>query len=349
MTNYKHTINLPKTEFPMRANLAKREPDILEFWDEINIYQKLREIGEGKEKWVLHDGPPYANGALHIGHAVNKILKDVIVKSKTMAGYDSPYVPGWDCHGLPIEHEVEKKLGREAYRKNPAAFRKACRSFATEQIDVQRQGFIRMGVIGDWFNPYLTMDFRTEADTVRALARILENGHMMHDLMTVYWCADCASALAEAEVEYFDKTSTTVDVRMEAADRQAVLDAFGVEDTKSDAPVSCVIWTTTPWTLPANRAVSIHTAFEYSLIKSTVTGGGFEYLIVASKMVESCFERYGISSYEVVAEIEGRELLGLQFGHPIEKHNRHVPMIPSEHVTLDAGNRACTYRSGSWT
>ena len=337
MTNYKHTINLPKTKFPMRANLAKREPDILEFWDEINIYQKLREIGEGKQRWVLHDGPPYANGALHIGHAVNKILKDVIVKSKTMTGYDSPYVPGWDCHGLPIEHEVEKNLGREAYRKDPAAFRKACRTFATEQIDIQREEFIRMGVIGDWFNPYLTMNFRTEADTVRALARILENGHMMHDLMTVYWCADCASALAEAEVEYFDKTSTTVDVRMEAADRQAVLDAFGVENAIGDAPVSCVIWTTTPWTLPANRAVSIHAAFEYSLIKSTVTGGGFEYLIVASKMAESCFERYGISRYEVVAEIEGRELLGLQFGHPIEKHSRHVPMIPSEHVTLDAG------------
>ncbi len=335
--NYKHTINLPKTDFPMRANLAKREPGILAFWDEINLYQKLREAGEGKEKWVLHDGPPYANGPLHIGHAVNKILKDVIVKSKTMSGCDSPYVPGWDCHGLPIEHEVEKDLGRDTYRNDPSRFRKACRAFALKQIDIQRQGFIRMGVIGDWFNPYLTMDYRTEADTVRALARILENGHMMHDLMTVYWCADCASALAEAEVEYFDKKSTTVDVRMAAADRKAALEIFGVDSTADDMPVSCVIWTTTPWTLPANRAVAIHSAFDYSLIKSAVAEGASEYLIIASDMIESCFARYGISDFEVVGQTEGRELLGLRFSHPIDKHDRQVPMIPSEHVTLDAG------------
>ncbi len=337
MTNYKHTINLPKTDFPMRANLAKREPDTLAFWDEIDIYQTLREAGKDKEKWVLHDGPPYANGALHIGHAVNKILKDVIVKSKTLAGYDSPYVPGWDCHGLPIEHEVEKKLGRETYRQNPAEFRKACRKFAGEQIEIQRKGFIRMGVIGDWFNPYLTMNFKTEAHTVRALGRIYENGHMMHDLMTVYWCADCASALAEAEVEYFDKESTTVDVRMAAAEREAVLEAFNVTENSDDCPISCVIWTTTPWTLPANRAVAIHSALEYSLIKSLRESGGFEYLIIASEMVESCFARYGISNYEIIARAEGRQLVGLRFAHPIDRHNLIVPMIPSEHVTLEAG------------
>ncbi len=337
MTRYKDTINLPKTSFPMRANLAKREPDTLAFWDEINIYQKLREAGQGRKKWALHDGPPYANGALHIGHAVNKILKDVIVKSKTLAGFDSPYVPGWDCHGLPIEHEVEKKLGREAYRKDPASFRRACREFATQQIDIQRQGFIRMGVIGDWFNPYLTMNFKTEANTIRALARIFENGHMMHDLMTVYWCADCASALAEAEVEYFDKSSTTVDVRMETADRDAVLETFGVTATSDSAPVHCVVWTTTPWTLPANRAVAIHSAFEYSLVKSPHPASEFEYLIIASDMVESCFARYGIDNYQVVAQLEGRELVGLRFAHPIDKHQLIVPMIPSEHVTLDAG------------
>ncbi len=337
MTHYKHTINLPKTEFPMRANLARREPDILKFWNEIDIYQKLRDAGEGKEKWVLHDGPPYANGALHIGHAVNKILKDVIVKSKTMAGYDSPYVPGWDCHGLPIEHEVEKKLGRKAFRNDPSGFRKACREFATRQIDIQRQGFIRMGVIGDWFNPYLTMNFKTEANTVRALARILENGHMMHDLMTVYWCADCASALAEAEVEYFDKVSMAVDVRMEAADRRAVLDVFGVSSAADDAAVSCVIWTTTPWTLPANRAVAIHSAFEYSLLRSPIAPDRYEYLIVATEMVQSCFERYGIGGYKVAGSTTGQELLGLRFAHPIDGHSRPVPMISSEHVTLDAG------------
>ena len=337
MTNYKHTINLPKTEFPMRANLAKREPDTLAFWDEINIYQKLREAGRGKEKWVLHDGPPYANGALHIGHAVNKILKDVIVKSKSMAGYDSPYVPGWDCHGLPIEHEVEKKIGRETYRNDPAQFRKACREFATQQIDIQRQGFIRMGVIGDWFNPYLTMNFKTEANTVRALARILKNGHMMHDLMTVYWCADCASALAEAEVEYSDKTSKTVDVRMYAADKEAVFKVFDFESDPDETPVSCVIWTTTPWTLPANRAVAIHPAFEYSLVKHLTEFGNSEYLIIASELLDSCLGRYGNTEHEVVGRAEGREMVGLQFAHPIHKHELIVPMIPSEHVTLDSG------------
>ncbi len=337
MISYKHTINLPKTTFPMRANLTRREPETLKYWNEIDIYQKLRQAGNGKEKWVLHDGPPYANGALHIGHAVNKILKDVIVKSKTMTGFDSPYVPGWDCHGLPIEHEVEKRLGRKAYRSDPSGFRKACREFAAQQIDLQRQGFIRMGVIGDWFNPYLTMNFKTEANTVRALARILENGHMMHDLMTVYWCADCASALAEAEVEYFDKVSTTVDVRMEAIDRAVVLDAFGVKSAADDVRVSCVIWTTTPWTLPANRAVAIHTSFEYSLIQSPLKSGGHEYLIVATEMAQSCFQRYGIEQYETVGRIEGRELVGLTFAHPVDGNDRPVPMIPSEHVTLEAG------------
>ena len=337
MTNYKQTINLPKTDFPMRANLAKREPDTLAFWDEIDIYQKLRATGQGKEKWVLHDGPPYANGALHIGHAVNKILKDIIVKSKTLAGFDSPYVPGWDCHGLPIEHEVEKKLGRKAYRQDPAGFRKACRKFAEQQIDIQRAGFIRMGVIGDWFDPYLTMNFATEANTVRALGRIFENGHMMHDLMTVYWCANCTSALAEAEVEYLDKTSTTVDVRMEAAEPDAVLDAFGIATNPDDTSVHCVIWTTTPWTLPANRAVAIHSALDYSLVKSPCETNEFEYLIIASEMVQSCFERYGIDNFEVVGQVEGRELIGLRFAHPIDKHDLIVPMIPSEHVTLEAG------------
>ena len=245
----------------MRANLAKREPDILNFWDEIDIYQNLREAGRGKEKWVLHDGPPYANGALHIGHAVNKILKDIIIKSKTLAGYDSPYVPGWDCHGLPIEHEVEKKLGRDVYRQNPGEFRKACRKFASKQIDIQRTGFIRMGVIGDWFNPYLTMNFETEANGIRALAQIMKNGHMMHDLMTVYWCADCASALAEAEVEYFDKKSKSIDVRMAAINPDAVLDVFDLNPAVGNFAVNAVIWTTTPWTLPANRAIAVHSEF----------------------------------------------------------------------------------------
>ena len=336
--NYKDTINLPKTDFPMRANLAKREPDMLAFWDEIDLYTRLREAGRGREKWVLHDGPPYANGALHLGHAVNKILKDVIVKSKTMAGYDSPYVPGWDCHGLPIEHEVEKKIGREIYRTDPSAFRKACRKFATEQIDVQRNGFIRMGVIGDWFNPYLTMNYETEANGIRALARIMDNGHIMHDLMTVYWCSDCASALAEAEVEFMDKISPTVDVRMMAIDRSAVMQVFGKQENDADAmSVSAVVWTTTAWTLPANRAIAVHPDFKYCLVRCSINAGADEYLILAEELVASCMARYGVGQHEIIASASGSELVGVVFGHPIDKDDRPVPTIVSEHVTLDAG------------
>ena len=335
--NYKDTINLPKTDFPMRANLAKREPDILAFWDQIDLYGCLREAGQGREKWVLHDGPPYANGALHIGHAVNKILKDVIVKSKTMAGFDSPYVPGWDCHGLPIEHEVEKKIGRDLYRNDPSAFRKACRQFATEQIDIQRNGFIRMGVIGDWFDPYLTMNFHTEANGIRALGRIFENGHVMHDLMTVYWCSDCASALAEAEVEYLDKKSTTVDVRMAARDLDGVARAFGLSPDAVGESVSAVIWTTTPWTLPANRAIAVHPDFQYSLVECAVDGKTTEFLILAEELVDSCMSRYGVDEHRVAATVVGSSLIGLGFGHPIESEDRVVPVIASEHVTLDAG------------
>ena len=336
MTDYKDTINLPKTKFPMRANLAKREPNILAFWDDIDLYQCMREVGRGKEKWILHDGPPYANGALHIGHAVNKILKDVIVKSKSIAGFDSPYVPGWDCHGLPIEHEVEKKLGRDIYRQNPRKFREACRKYAEKQIDIQRAGFIRMGVVGDWFNPYSTMNFHTEANIIRSLARIMKNGHMMHDLMTVYWCKDCQSALAEAEVEYFDKVSRAVDVRMIAIEPDAVFSAFAFNNRKGDAEVSAVVWTTTPWTLPANRAIAVHSNFEYSLVEVETTGR-CEYLIIASDLVESCMSRYKISQFKQVAEVSGRELVELMFGHPIHQTDFPVPTIPSEHVTLETG------------
>jgi len=321
----------------MRGNLPKREPDILAFWDEIELFSKLRETGRDREKWVLHDGPPYANGALHIGHAVNKILKDVIVKSKTMSGYDSPYVPGWDCHGLPIEHEVEKKLGRDLYRENPGAFRKACRKFASEQIDIQREGFIRMGVIGDWFNPYLTMNFHTEANGIRALAKIMENGHMVHDLMTVYWCKDCRSALAEAEVEFMDKKSTSVDVRLHALDSQTVLDVFGADAGLSLLSVSAVIWTTTPWTLPANQAVAVHEDFIYCLVQCSRASGGEELLIVAEDLLEACLERYSVDSHQVVGKAEGRELSGLYFGHPINTTEQPVPVICGDHVTLEAG------------
>ncbi len=337
MSNYKDTINLPKTDFPMRGNLPQKEPEMLARWHEMNIYQRLREVGQGKPKWVLHDGPPYANGALHIGHAVNKILKDIIVKSKTMAGYDSPYVPGWDCHGLPIEHEVEKKIGRQAYRDNPGEFRRACRQFATEQIDIQRQGFIRMGVVGDWFNPYLTMSYKTEASGIRALAKIMENGHIQHDLMTVYWCADCGSALAEAEVEFCDKKSTAVDVKMHADDRQSVLSVFKADAALEELPLSAVIWTTTPWTLPANQAIAVHSEFDYSLVRLTSPGQQDELLILATDLVASCVARYASETCQVVANASGSELAGLRFAHPVVQSAQIVPIILGDHVTLEAG------------
>ena len=336
MTNYKDTINLPKTEFPMRANLAGREPDILAFWDEIDIYQRMRDVGQGRAKYVLHDGPPYANGALHIGHAVNKILKDVVVKSKSISGFDSPYVPGWDCHGLPIEHEVEKKMGRDAYRDDPRAFRKACREFATRQIDIQRQEFIRMGVIGDWFNPYLTMNFHTEANIIRSLGRIVENGHLMHDLMTVYWCTNCRSALAEAEVEYRDKKSTSVDVRMLAVDADEVFRVFGLDSAPDDGATGAVVWTTTPWTLPANRAIAVNASLPYALVRCNGEQGS-EYLILAEELVDSCLVRYRYEGHEILARASGHELVGLWFGHPIHREETPVPVICGDHVTLDSG------------
>ncbi len=335
MTNYKDTINLPRTEFPMRANLAQREPGILDFWDQIDINSKLRKAGEGRKKFVLHDGPPYANGALHIGHAVNKILKDVIVKSKTLNGYDSPYVPGWDCHGLPIEHEVEKKFGRSTYRDDPKAFRQACRAFATEQIERQRIGFRRMGVIGDWFNPYLTMNYMTEANTVRALAKIISKGHLKNDLMTVYWCADCGSALAEAEIEYMDKVSKTVDVRLRATDRESVFSAFGASST-DEYPISLAIWTTTPWTLPANRAVAVNELIDYSLVQWESKNGS-EYVVLASELVESCVERFAIDTFKVVGTVSGKQLQGLKVNHPMFGADLEVPVIVSNHVTLESG------------
>jgi isoleucyl-tRNA synthetase len=336
MTDYKHTLNLPNTAFPMRANLARREPEVLAQWKQMDIYPRLRETGGGREKYVLHDGPPYANGSIHIGHVVNKVLKDIVVKSKTLSGFDAPYVPGWDCHGLPIEHEIEKQLGRNAYRADPNAFRAACRKFASEQIDGQRADFIRLGVIGDWYNPYLTMAPQTEANIIRALARIAANGHLHHGLMPVYWCADCGSALAEAEVEYQDKKSPTVDVRFPAQDPEALSQAFGA--TPSDAALSVVIWTTTPWTLPANQAVALHPEFEYALVEAVAASGAPERFIVAAELVEECMQRYAVQSHSVLATASGATLAGHSLRHPF--YERTVPLVLGEHVTLEAGTGA---------
>ncbi|MDH3281687.1 MAG: isoleucine--tRNA ligase, partial [Gammaproteobacteria bacterium] len=338
MVDYKNTINLPATKFPMKANLAQREPNILKRWAEIDLYRRLRETGAGRPVYILHDGPPYANGAIHIGHAVNKILKDIIVKSRILSGFYAPYVPGWDCHGLPIEHEVEKKVGKEAARADPRKFRQACRDYAGKQVAKQKTDFIRLGVVGDWERPYLTMDPRTEANIIRALAKIIAQGHVYHGALPVYWCSDCGSALAEAEVEYLDRTSPAIDVRFAAADEEALLRHVDVTAPGPGAgPVSVVIWTTTPWTLPANQAVALHPELEYVLIQ-VQRDGGMERLLVADALVDSLRARCKLEPGTVVARTTGARLENLRVKHPF--YDRDVPLILGDHVTTEAGSGA---------
>jgi isoleucyl-tRNA synthetase len=326
VSDYKKTLNLPNTAFPMRANLAKREPERLRRWQEEDVYGRIRKARSGRDQFILHDGPPYANGSIHIGHAVNKILKDIIVKSKTLSGFDAPYVPGWDCHGLPIEHAVEKKHGKAA-ELGYNAFRRACRAYAEEQIDNQREDFKRLGVLGDWDHPYLTMEYRTEAAILRALGRIIEGGHVYKGLKPVHWCLECGSALAEAEIEYHDKRSAAIDVRFPAVDSAALADTFGVD--AEGRPVSVVIWTTTPWTLPGNQAVAVHSDLEYSLVDA-----GDELLVLATDLVEPALSRYDIDG-RTVGHALGAKLENMRVRHPFD--DRDVPVILGEHVTLDAG------------
>ncbi|MBZ0105333.1 MAG: isoleucine--tRNA ligase [Sulfuricella denitrificans] len=325
MADYKDTLNLPDTPFPMRGDLAKREPAWVKAWQEKKLYQRIRTASKGRPKFILHDGPPYANGDIHIGHAVNKILKDIIVRSKTLAGFDAPYVPGWDCHGLPIELQVEKQHGKNI---DPAKFRELCREYAAGQIERQKADFIRLGVLGEWDNPYRTMDFKFEADIMRTLGRIQANGYLYQGQKPVHWCVDCGSALAEAEVEYEDKTSPAIDVAFAVKDVAALAGTLGM--TAPSQPVYAVIWTTTPWTLPANQAVSIHPDFTYDLIQ---TPRGI--LILAHDLAESCIQRYGFETVEVIAQVKGATLEHVQLQHPF--YERVVPVICGEHVTLDAG------------
>jgi isoleucyl-tRNA synthetase len=320
----KYPLNLPETSFPMRGNLAQREPAWLADWQDKKLYQKIRAARKGAKKFILHDGPPYANGDIHIGHAVNKILKDVIVKSKTMSGFDAPYVPGWDCHGLPIELVVEKNHGKNI---DPAKFRELCREYAAEQVEKQKKDFIRLGVLGDWDNPYLTMDFKTEADIMRALGDINKNGYLYQGSKPVHWCTDCGSALAEAEVEYEDVNSPAIDVGFKVVDNAVLSKAFGVEvigDTLA------VIWTTTPWTLPANQAVSVHAELDYDLIQ---TNKGL--LILAHDLVVATLARYEAEESRVLATCKGADLNGLLLQHPFD--DRQVPVICGDHVTTEAG------------
>lgn len=320
----KYKLNLPETSFPMRGDLAMREPAWLKQWQDKQLYQRIRKARIGAKKFILHDGPPYANGDIHIGHAVNKILKDIIVKSKTMSGFDAPYVPGWDCHGLPIELVVEKAHGKNI---EPAKFRELCRAYAAEQVEKQKKDFIRLGVLGDWDNPYLTMDFKTEADIMRALGKIYDNGYLYQGSKPVHWCVDCGSALAEAEVEYEDVNSPAIDVGFKVVDNVALGKAFGVE-VKGDA--YAVIWTTTPWTLPANQAVSVNAELDYDLIK---TSKGL--LILVHDLAENTLKRYGLEGASVFACSKGENLKNIQLQHPFD--NRQVPIICGDHVTTEAG------------
>jgi len=336
--DYKATLNLPATEFPMRGDLPRREPQTLARWQAGDLYAQLRTNAKGRPSFVLHDGPPYANGAIHIGHAVNKILKDVIVKSKYLSGFDAPYVPGWDCHGLPIEIAVEKKHGKVGEKLDAAAFRTKCREYALEQIDVQRSDFQRLGVIGDWKQPYRTLDFKYEADMLRALAKIVDRGHLARGVKPVYWCFDCGSALAEAEIEYQDKVSPAIDVAYAARDAKALAAAFGIAPVEG-IELALPIWTTTPWTLPASLAISLGPDLDYVLVEGPDRDGKRRWLILAEALAESALLRYGVDSLAVHARAKGSALEGLLFAHPFYAE-RDIPAILGDHVSSEDGTGA---------
>ena len=331
MTDYKNTLNLPETGFPMRGDLAKREPAMLQNWYDKELYRKIRQVKKGKKAFILHDGPPYANGKLHIGHAVNKIIKDIIIKSKGLSGYDSPYIPGWDCHGLPIEQKVEEQVGKPGVKVTPAEFRQICRDYAASQVELQKADFIRMGVLGDWQNPYRTMNYDTEANIIRALGKVIKNGHLVKGAKPVYWCTDCMSALAEAEVEYYDKSSPAIDVKFKATDNQAVANKFGIN---TDLTINAVIWTTTPWTLPASRGIALNETVEYQLVQINDK----ECLILAAELVESVMKRADITDWTILGSCHGKDLELLRFKHPFLDFDE--PIVLGEHVTVDAGTGA---------
>lgn len=333
--DYRDTLNLPESPFPMRGNLAKREPGWIAAWEEKKVYAAIREAARGRPKFILHDGPPYANGDIHIGHAVNKILKDIIVKSRDMAGFDAHYVPGWDCHGMPIEIQIEKKYGKHL---PVAEVQSKARAYATEQIERQRKDFKRLGVLADWDHPYLTMNPGNEADELRALAAILRKGYVFRGLKPVNWCFDCGSALAEAEVEYADRKDPSVDVAFGFDDRTAIARAFGLEGEVDAGAI--VIWTTTPWTLPANQALNLHPDHEYALLRLAQPRETGPLLIVAAELAEACLKRWGLDG-EIVATAPGERLAGLAFRHPLHDadpgYRRLSPIYLGDYVTLDSG------------
>jgi len=336
--DYKTTLNLPATEFPMRGDLPKREPGILARWEEQGLYQQLRDNAAGRPLFVLHDGPPYANARIHLGHAVNKILKDIIVKSRYLAGFDAPYVPGWDCHGLPIEIAVEKKWGKVGVKLDAVEFRQKCREFAEEQIDIQRADFKRLGVTGDWDNPYKTLSFDFEANEIRALSKVIANGHLLRGAKPGYWCFDCGSALAEAEIEYQEKTSPAIDVAYTARDAQAVAQAFGVS-VPADVEVAVPIWTTTPWTLPASLAVSLGADIRYVLAEGPAHNGKRRWLVLAAALAERSLQRYGVDAVVLHGEAEGSALENQLLAHPFYPE-REILVLNGEHVSDEDGTGA---------
>lgn len=332
--DYKNTLNLPDTTFPMRGDLPKREPVWVKQWQENRIYEAIRQASKGRPKFVLHDGPPYANGDIHIGHAVNKILKDIIVKSRNMAGYDAQYVPGWDCHGMPIEIQIEKKYGKNLPVEEVQA---KARAYASEQIASQMKDFKRLGVLGDWDDPYLTMNFANEANEIRALGQILDKGYVFRGLKPVNWCFDCGSALAEAEVEYADRTDPAIDVAFPFADKPALAKAFGLSDVGDGA---IVIWTTTPWTIPSNQALNIHPEFDYSLVRVTPPLPTGPLLLIATDRVEACMKDWRLTG-EIVSTCKGEALSLITFHHPLTKfdagYGRLSPVYLGDYVTLETG------------
>ncbi|MEN5071718.1 isoleucine--tRNA ligase [Stenotrophomonas sp. TWI1183] len=336
--DYKATLHLPATEFPMRGDLPKREPGILSRWEDEGLYARLRDNAQGRPLFVLHDGPPYANGQIHLGHAVNKILKDIIVKSRYLAGFDAPYVPGWDCHGLPIEIAVEKKWGKVGVKLDAVAFRQKCREFAEEQIELQRRDFKRLGVIGDWDNPYKTLSFDFEANEIRALSKVFANGHIVRGAKPVHWCFDCGSALAEAEIEYQDKTSPAIDVAYVSRDAQQLAERFGVV-LPADVEVAVPIWTTTPWTLPASLAVSLGAEIEYVLAEGPTHNGKRRWLVLAAALAERSLQRYGVEGLVVHGRATGAALENLLLAHPFYPQ-RDIPLLNGDHVSDEDGTGA---------
>ena len=330
MKSYRGTLNLPGTGFPMKANLAQREPERLKQWQQANLYARIREKRKGQPTFILHDGPPYANGDIHIGHAVNKILKDIIVKSQGLNGKDAPYIPGWDCHGLPIELMVEKKLGKAGISVEPKAFRDACRDYAMQQVNKQRDDFKRLGVLADWDKPYLTMDYHTEANIVRALGKIIDAGHLHKGEKPVHWCTNCGSALAEAEVEYEDKQSRAI---YAAFPLKSPSDLTAIDIDKTVQTVAVLIWTTTPWTLPANQAVAMHPDFDYVAVQSSDA-----VWLMAESLYKAVMSAAAIDDYELMGHCKGRQLEYLSLMHPF--YDREVPVILGDHVTLNAGTGA---------